>query len=92
MAVSVRRKALTPFIFSNGLKVAPGDWVCVPMQAINLDSQFYSDPLAFNGFRFAPAVPPAVNFDGTISLPGEQGKFTDTSDTWFLWGAGSKSW
>ena len=78
--------ALTPFFFSSGLKVAPGDWACVPMQAINLDLQYYSDPLAFNGFRFANAGV----IDGV--LPAQPSKYTDASDNWLHWGAGSKTW
>ena len=56
------------------------------MQAMLLDGQYYSDPLQFHGFRFADETRP-IGY-----LPPEPSKFTDVSDSWFVWGAGNKSW
>lgn len=84
-AISVRRMALKPFFLSDGFKVARGDWACVPMRAMNLDSKYYSDPMTFNGFRFAQTN----QVDGVLS--SQPSKYTDASDTWLHWGSGSKS-
>lgn len=70
--VSVQRKVLRQFRFSEGLCVPAGNIVCVPQQAVMRDPQYYRDTENFNGFRF---------------IAGEKGevkpasKFTDVKPT-----------
>lgn len=78
-SISVRRKVLKPFKFSDGTPLFVGDVACVPLQAIMLDQSNYSESLRFDGFRF-------VDKDRI----GSTNKFTDTSPTYPLWGLGKR--
>lgn len=75
--VSGRRKALAPFIFSDDPRVPTGAWIHIPSVIINRDAEFYTDPLRFDGFRFARGSPSS---------------FTDTSENWMFWGTGRVIW
>jgi len=80
-AISVRRKVLEPFTFSDGAHLRTGDVACVPSQAIMRDPNHYgADSLAFDAFRF-------VNPDGE-----NVSRFTDASPTFPFWGLGKHSW
>ncbi|KAL8818786.1 MAG: hypothetical protein Q9191_007863, partial [Dirinaria sp. TL-2023a] len=72
-AVSGRRKALAPFTFSDGPSVPRGSWIYVPTASINRDSEFFENPLQFDGFRF---------------VPDESSRLTEVSAKWLLWGTG----
>ncbi|KAF7931395.1 hypothetical protein EAE99_003866 [Botrytis elliptica] len=76
-SISVRRKVLQPFTFSDGTCLLPRDVACIPLQAIMRDSTYYSDSLTFNAFRF-------IDENRTKNLS----KFVDTSSTYPLWGLG----
>ncbi|KAI9669871.1 MAG: hypothetical protein M1831_006906 [Alyxoria varia] len=52
-AVSMRRKALVDYTFSDGTFVAKGNWVCFPQAAMMRDPQYWDDADSFDGFRFA---------------------------------------
>ncbi|KAF7936355.1 uncharacterized protein EAE98_002574 [Botrytis deweyae] len=80
-SISVRRKVLQPFTFSDGTCLLPGDVACIPLQAIMRDSTYYSDSLTFNAFRF-------IDENRTKNLS----KFIDTSSTYPLWGLGKHAW
>ncbi|MCJ1406600.1 hypothetical protein MMC19_000666, partial [Ptychographa xylographoides] len=71
-STGVRRQALTPFAFSDGLTVAAGDWVCVPHRSMMRDSQYFENPLEFNGFRFI----------GNVSKSMKPARLTDASESW----------
>ena len=51
-AVSGRRKAITPFQFSDGRRVAVGDWVSIPLKAMFNDPKHFEEPQTFNAGRF----------------------------------------
>lgn len=55
MTVSLRRKAIAPSTFSDGLSVGVGDVACTPMRAIMKDKNSYSNATVFDGYRFAEA-------------------------------------
>jgi cytochrome P450 len=82
--VGIRRKAVTPYTFSDGTHVAAGNWVCVPLHSIQRDSDYYRDPETFEGFRFAPSQP----------MPGQssRGMYTDTKFSFPFWGMGKRAW
>ncbi|KAK9419292.1 putative Cytochrome P450 [Seiridium unicorne] len=91
--MSTRRKALKPFHFADGTKVEPGQWVCSPLEAMNLDPKNYASPNEFHGFRFVE--PDTLERSLATSPPHEfkipkgqkPSQFTDMSDT-PIWGAG----
>ena len=82
----VRRQALIPFTFSDGLRISTGDWVCVPHRSMMRDSQNFPNPLNFNGFRFVDSCP------GGPDNATKPSKLTDTSEEWLVWGSGRILW
>ncbi|KAK8851035.1 cytochrome P450 [Apiospora arundinis] len=80
----IRRKALEPFTFSDGLSVARGEWVCVPHRSMMRDSRFFPNALEFQPFRFYQ--PPKK--DGGQVFPNRGSFLTDASDSWLVWGSG----
>ena len=80
-SISVRRKVLQPFTFSDGTTLSVGDVACVPLQAIMRDPSNYPDSLRFDGFRFLDK-----------HQIGNINRFTDTSPTYPLWGLGKRGW
>jgi cytochrome P450 len=49
----MRRLALRPFTFSNGVTVPAGTLIAVSTNATHRDERIYSNPNEFDGFRFA---------------------------------------
>ena len=49
----MRRLALRPFTFSNGVTVPAGTRLSIPTNATHGDERTYSNPDEFDGFRFA---------------------------------------
>ena len=49
----MRRLALRPFTFSNGVTVPAGTALSIPTNATHGDERTYSNPDEFDGFRFA---------------------------------------
>ena len=80
-SISVRRKVLHPYTFSDGTHLSAGDIACVPLQAIMRDPANYPDSLRFDAFRF-------VDQRGTGNLT----RFADTSSIFPLWGLGKRTW
>lgn len=80
-SVSVRRKVLQPFRFSDGTPLLAGDVACVPLQAIMRDPANYTNGTEFNGYRF---VNTQTNTNTT--------RFVDGSPTYPLWGLGVHAW
>ena len=80
-SISVRRKVLRPFRFSDGTSLFPGDVACVPLQAIMIDPSNYDDSTRFDGHRFVDKMTKA-----NIS------RFTDASSIFPLWGLGKHGW
>lgn len=85
-SISVRRKVLEPFTFSDGTHILPGDVACVPLQAIMRDESLYPESTLFAPSRFMAR-------DGHEGSPETQGdRFTNTSSAYPLWGLGKHSW
>ncbi|KAF7512407.1 hypothetical protein GJ744_001342 [Endocarpon pusillum] len=78
-SISVRRKALQQYTFSDGTHIAAGDVVCAPMRAMMLDESNSSDSRTFDGFRFVDA--------GSKS----QSKLVDGETKLLLWGLGKRA-
>ena len=81
MIVSLRRKAIAPYTFSDGLSVEVGDVACIPMRAIMRDERNYSNATAFDGYRFVEA-----------SRRGSVAKLTDVEAKFPIWGYGRRAW
>lgn len=75
-SISLRRKALKTFTFTDGTVVPKGSWVCVPQRAIQRDAAYYHDPECFNGHRFIDQV----------------NDFTDLGARFPFWGLGKRAW
>ncbi|KAL4943637.1 hypothetical protein BDV06DRAFT_210932 [Aspergillus oleicola] len=89
-AITVRRKALRPFDFSDGLRVEQGDWVCVPQRAMMHDGRRYENPRQFDGLRFARANKQLENGDQSANVPEASPLgLTDVSIDWPIWGLGN---
>jgi cytochrome P450 len=97
LLVSIRRKALKPFHFTDGTRVEAGEWICAPLAGMNLDPKNHARPDEFHGFRFVHpdtmekflAERPPHKFE---ILEGQTpSKFTDISDVPF-WGTGKMTW
>lgn len=84
----MKRKALQPFRFSDGLSIATGDMVCVPTRAMMRDSQYFPNPLEFEAFRSV-----VVTDDGSlINGPVSSSSLADSSENWLIWGFGRIVW
>ena len=53
MSVSSSRMALKPYTFSNGITVASGTFLAVPIWPIHMNENVYHKPHEFDGFRFS---------------------------------------
>ena len=80
----MRRKALQPFTFSDGVHVRAGEWVCVPHRAMMRDPRRFPDAAHFDAFRFYKLRGP----DESRS----QECLTDASEKWLAWGLGRIVW
>lgn len=93
LIVTVRRKALTPFTFSDGVRVDQGDWVCIPQRAMMRDPARYSHAQQFDGFRFARANKLLALNEGCADVPeGAPLQLTDVDVDWPIWGLGNTAW
>lgn len=77
-ATIIRRQALQPFTFSDGLHVPRGQWICVPYRAMMRDEKFFHRADVFDGRRFLPKLGEA--FDAS------KAGLSHSSDDWLLWG------
>lgn len=83
LSVSVQRKVLRDFTFSDGSYVPAGNVICVPQQAVMRDERYYENPNEFMPFRFV-----ANQEDGEAA----DQKFTDLKPHFYLWGAAKNPW
>ena len=95
--VSIQRKALQPYTFSDGAYVPVGNLVSVPQAAIMLDPNNYTAAGTFDGFRF-------VKNDQCRTLKSDETdqkgaareeartKFTDVDWKFPFWGASKRAW
>jgi cytochrome P450 len=75
-SISLRRKALKTFTFSDGTVVPKGSWVCVPQRAIQRDAAYYENPERFDGHRFIK----------------QGSALTDLDARFPFWGLGKRAW
>jgi cytochrome P450 len=94
--VSTRRQALAPFQFSDGTKLAAGDWACTPVRAIMQNEALYPAPLEFHGFRFVDKTNvsiKAANIEDHFRISQEKPSTLCSADaTWHVWGSGRMIW
>jgi cytochrome P450 len=83
----MRRKALFPYTFKDGLHIPAGSWVCAPSRAVMQDPNNFDDPTEFNGYRF---VSKAVVHNA--SKPITLSKYTDTEPKFLFWSHGRRAW
>ncbi|KAI2622660.1 cytochrome P450 [Hypomontagnella submonticulosa] len=85
-SLSTRRCALQPFNFSDGTKLAVGDWAVTPCGAIMRSEQHYPAASEFNGFRFVdPERLKQVNNDGSFHLAQPKpSKLTDVDNSFLI--------
>ena len=89
--VSIRRKALKPFTFSNGGPHIPvGEIACVPAWDIMHDKSIYSNADVFDGLRFVKTTHNSASGPPDNLLRGTT--YTDASKDFPIWGLGSKVW
>ncbi|KAL9123111.1 MAG: hypothetical protein Q9187_000340 [Circinaria calcarea] len=92
--MSIRRKAIKPFTFSNdGPHLDVGEIACVSGWDLMHNEAKYPNPYEFDGHRFVSAKRPTAAGDPT-TIPGDGGMrgttFTDASKDFPVWGYGSK--
>ena len=91
LLVSIRRKALRPFTFSNGgPRVSVGQIACVPGWEIMHDESKYPNADVFDGLRFVKTTHSTASGPSDNKLRGTT--FTDASKDSPIWGLGSKVW
>ena len=84
-SISVRRKVLKPYMFSDGTCLNRGDVACVPLQAITWEEGLYPQSMDFDILRF-------VHKDRHGHLLSSATRFTDSTATYPLWGLGKRAW
>ncbi|KAF3762950.1 cytochrome P450 [Cryphonectria parasitica EP155] len=85
--IVMRRKAVEPHILCDGSRVAKGDWICVPQQAIMKDGSMYRNPHEFDGFRFAKANEVLRHGHLSPDTPDKvETKLNDANFEWSVWG------
>ncbi|KAI4210937.1 MAG: hypothetical protein LQ351_006256 [Letrouitia transgressa] len=84
-STSVRRQALKPFVFTDGLRISAGDWVCIPHRSMMRDNKFVDNALEFDAFRSVNSLLRDCN-------TSQRTKLVDTSEDWLVWGSGRTVW
>ena len=79
----MNRNTRVPFVFSDNTHVPAGNTICVPLQAMMQDPEYYSDPLEFQGDRFVTR-----REDGAASTS----RFSHPSLRFPFWGSVSSPW
>lgn len=81
-ALSVQRKAVKPFTFSDGTRVPAGNLVAVPQEALMRDANNYVDAANFDVFRFY----------SPRETEGAAHKYTDVNWKYPFWGSPNQPW
>jgi len=80
-AISINRKAIQDYTFSDGTFIPKGTFLAAASLPIHLDDQHYANPEVFNPWRFA------TGFDGQSQTGGKE-HLVKTSDHYLLFGHG----
>ncbi|KAI1657790.1 cytochrome P450 [Daldinia decipiens] len=80
-SLTVQRKAIQPFSFTDGTFLPTGTLVAVPQQAIMKDAEYYPNPDQFDPFRFHPGDPTREAVQ----------KWTDVNLQYPFWGSPARS-
>jgi len=91
IVVSVTRKVLKPFTFSNGVTVPSGTYLAVHMYATHHDGAFYERPEEFDGFRFVEEKKTGGDDTRKSVIKPPQTMYA-TSKTWLAFGHGRHAW
>ena len=87
LQVAPSRLALRPFTFSNGVTVPAGAMVALPLCAIHMDEETYSNPERFDGFRFSK-----TRDDESEVAKGARSLATSTAADYLAFGIGRHAW
>ncbi|CAG8954817.1 hypothetical protein HYFRA_00004743 [Hymenoscyphus fraxineus] len=81
--LTVQRKALKPFTFSDGSHIPAGNLVSIPQRVVMQDPESYPEPHIFNPFRFMQT---SADEDTPTT------KYADVNWKYTFWGSPRKSW
>ncbi|KAI4213103.1 MAG: hypothetical protein LQ351_004257 [Letrouitia transgressa] len=82
-SLTMQRKAIQDYTFSDGTFVPAGNGVCVPQEALMHDPAVYPSPTEFNGYRFVTKEAGVLR---------SSSKFTHPSWSFPFWGAVGRAW
>ncbi|KAM5476753.1 hypothetical protein MauCBS54593_000023 [Microsporum audouinii] len=74
-STGIRRQALQPFTFSDGLHIRKGEWVCVPHRSMMRDEKYFTNAMQFDRLRF-------------LNEGRHHHGLTAASRDWLVWGLG----
>ncbi|KAL8746542.1 MAG: hypothetical protein Q9190_001460 [Brigantiaea leucoxantha] len=80
-STGIRRQALKPFVFTDGLRISAGDWVCIPHRCMMRDNKFVENASEFDAFR-------SMNVSLRNCSSSRPTKLVDASKDWLVWGSG----
>ena len=87
LPVTMERKALKDFTFSDGTFIPKGTHVAVAVHPVHIDGKIYEDPLSFKPFRFAEAHEGVDDASYAIN-----NQLSTTSLQYLLFGHGKHAW
>jgi hypothetical protein len=82
--VSLIRKVMQPYTFSDGTHIPAGNFVSVPSGPTHYDERFYDHPEKFDGFRFSN-----MNEEGSSSTKNQ---LVTTGPAFLPFGHGKVAW
>ena len=83
--MSLARKALKDFTFSDGTSIPKGTLVGVAARSVHYDEKFYENPNAFEPFRWA-------DMRGEDEEEGSKYQFVSTATEYLPFGHGKNAW
>ena len=86
MPVTLARKTVDSFTFSDGTSVPPGTTVVGCSLGLHLDSAFYPDAETFDGFRFS-----RMQKEDGIEADSKRSLVASRPD-WLIFGYGRHAW
>ncbi|KAL8716976.1 MAG: hypothetical protein Q9225_005737 [Loekoesia sp. 1 TL-2023] len=89
VVLTMPRKVLHPFRFSDGPVVPADNWLVVPSHAIMQNPDYYDDPSTFDGFRFVAKDKTRIN--GEVP-DNNKNRFSTPSFDFPFWGSVRRPW